>query len=52
MLSPSEPSQRIDLGLYVVRGDNVAVIGELDADREKQAAVDSKHAEAIKPVVH
>ena len=52
VLSPSEPAQRIDLGLYLVRGDNVAVIGELDAAKEKEAAVDSQHAEAIKPVIH
>ena len=30
----------------------MAVIGELDAVKEKEAAVDSKHAEAIKPVIH
>jgi len=52
VLSPSEPAQRIDLGLYIVRGDNVAVIGELDAAKEKDAAVESKHAEPIKPVIH
>jgi len=52
ILSPSEPSQRIDLGLYLIRGENVAVIGEMSEDRDTQLKVADMHADAIKPVVH
>ena len=52
ILSPTEPGQRIDLGLYLIRGENVAVVGELDEEKDKALKVADQHADVIKPVVH
>jgi len=52
ILSPSEAAQRIELGLYLIRGENVAVIGEMDEEKDTQLKVGEKNAELIKPVVH
>ena len=52
ILSTSDAGQRIDLGLYLIRGDNVAVIGEMDEQKDGQSSVAERRAEPIKPVVH
>ena len=40
------------LGLYVIRGDNIAVIGVVDEELEQQIDLDEKRAGPIKAVVH
>ena len=52
ILSPSEAGQRIELGLYIIRGENVAVIGEMDEEKDSTLKVADMKAEALKPVVH
>ena len=42
----------IPLGLYVIRGDNVALIGEVDTEKDKAIAFDAVRAPPLKPVVH
>jgi U6 snRNA-associated Sm-like protein LSm8 len=39
-------------GLHVIRGDNVAVVGEIDADKEEGADWGSKRAAPLPPVTH
>eukprot|EP00004_Rigifila_ramosa_P005013 TRINITY_DN15465_c0_g1_i1.p1 TRINITY_DN15465_c0_g1~~TRINITY_DN15465_c0_g1_i1.p1 ORF type:complete len:110 (+),score=33.20 TRINITY_DN15465_c0_g1_i1:2-331(+) len=40
------------LGLYIVRGDNIAVIGELDDVLEQTFDFSLMRAKPLKPVVH
>lgn len=40
------------LGLYVIRGDNVAVIGEVDEDADAQLDLQSIRAPPLKPIAH
>ncbi|KAG7666695.1 hypothetical protein Ndes2526B_g04830 [Nannochloris sp. 'desiccata'] len=44
--------ETIVLGLYVVRGDNIAVIGELDEDLDSQIDLTQIKASPLKPVTH
>lgn len=44
--------EQVTLGLYIIRGDNIAVIGELDADLDARSDLASVRAKALKPVVH
>ena len=39
-------------GLHVIRGDNVAVVGEVDAEKEAGADWGSKRAPPLPPVTH
>jgi len=40
----------VELGLYFVRGDNVAVVGELDEDLDANVDYSSLTAPPLKPV--
>uniref|UniRef100_A0A8R1XW14 U6 snRNA-associated Sm-like protein LSm8 n=1 Tax=Onchocerca volvulus TaxID=6282 RepID=A0A8R1XW14_ONCVO len=42
--------EQIPLGLYIVRGDNVAVIGELDEDLDKRLDFSKMKAAPLGPV--
>lgn len=44
--------QRAPLGLYLVRGDNVAVVGAVDEDRDLAVDWEGVRADPLKPVVH
>ena len=50
--SESQPVQMSELGLHVIRGDNIAVIAEHDADRDATIDHCQQRAAPIKPVVH
>ncbi|KAI1726569.1 LSM domain-containing protein [Ditylenchus destructor] len=41
---------QIPLGLYIVRGDNVAVIGEIDENLDKQLDLEKLKAEPLEPI--
>jgi len=41
---------QIPLGLYVVRGDNVAVIGELDEDLDRRLDLENIKAAPLEPL--
>jgi U6 snRNA-associated Sm-like protein LSm8 len=34
-ISPDEPTTTKDLGLYILRGDNVGLVGETDEERDQ-----------------
>eukprot|EP00250_Pteridium_aquilinum_P024668 c29420_g1_i1 orf=495-788(-) len=42
----------IVLGLYIIRGDNIAVVGELDEELDANLDLDSVRAHPLKPVQH
>ena len=44
--------EQVALGLYIVRGDNIAVVGEVDEDADADLVLDEIMAEPLKPVVH
>ncbi|KFM29338.1 N-alpha-acetyltransferase 38, NatC auxiliary subunit [Auxenochlorella protothecoides] len=44
--------EQLVLGLYVIRGDNIAVIGEVDEELDAQLDFDSLRAEPLQPVTH
>mmetsp|Transcript_25244 Transcript_25244/g.32931 ORF Transcript_25244/g.32931 Transcript_25244/m.32931 type:complete len:97 (-) Transcript_25244:47-337(-) len=44
--------EQVVLGLYIVRGDNIAVIGELDEEADSRTDLSATRAEPLKPVVH
>ncbi|XP_013794608.1 U6 snRNA-associated Sm-like protein LSm8 [Limulus polyphemus] len=50
--SSSHGVEQVVLGLYIIRGDNVAVIGELDDDLDERLDLSSIKAEPLNPVVH
>mmetsp|Transcript_9001 Transcript_9001/g.18033 ORF Transcript_9001/g.18033 Transcript_9001/m.18033 type:complete len:100 (-) Transcript_9001:128-427(-) len=50
--SLDSPVELIDLGLYIVRGDNLAIIGELDEEEDAKVDLGSVRAEPLKPVMH
>lgn len=47
-----EGVQQVVLGLYVIRGDNIAVIGELDDERDANIDLNEVRAKPLKPLVH
>lgn len=44
--------ERVALGLYIVRGDNIAVIGKLDEELDKQIDFSTLQAEPLQHVIH
>lgn len=52
VFSSSEGVEHVVLGLYIIRGDNVALIGEIDEVTDKQLDLGDIRAEPLNPVVH
>ncbi|XP_064607237.1 U6 snRNA-associated Sm-like protein LSm8 [Liolophura sinensis] len=50
--SSSQGVEQVVLGLYIIRGDNVAVIGELDDDTDNGLDFNNIHAEPLNAVTH
>jgi len=50
--SSTQGIEQVVLGLYIIRGDNVAVIGEIDEDIEKQLDLPSIRAEPLGAITH
>jgi len=50
--STGQGVEQVVLGLYIVRGDNVAVVGEIDEDVDKQLDFNSIRAEPLCNIVH
>eukprot|EP00854_Cymbomonas_tetramitiformis_P003226 gene3226-4070_t len=44
--------EQLLLGLYIIRGDNVAVIGELDDELDSQLDLEAMRAPPLKPITH
>ncbi|CAM9157939.1 unnamed protein product [Ectocarpus sp. 4 AP-2014] len=45
-------SSMVQLGLYICRGDNIAVIGEVDEVEDASKDLSRIRAEPLKPVTH
>ncbi|CAI5532429.1 unnamed protein product [Closterium sp. Naga37s-1] len=44
--------EQLVLGLYIIRGDNIAVVGELDEDLDSSLDFDALRAQPLQPVCH
>lgn len=44
--------EQVVLGLHIIRGDNIAIVGELDAELDAKTDLSTVRARSIKPVVH
>eukprot|EP00586_Coscinodiscus_wailesii_P014867 CAMPEP_0172502236 /NCGR_PEP_ID=MMETSP1066-20121228/158069_1 /TAXON_ID=671091 /ORGANISM="Coscinodiscus wailesii, Strain CCMP2513" /LENGTH=99 /DNA_ID=CAMNT_0013277423 /DNA_START=72 /DNA_END=371 /DNA_ORIENTATION=+ len=51
VFAPDAPVELVPLGLYVIRGDNVAVVGNLDEERDGMRDLREERAVPIKPVM-
>lgn len=52
VFSNDQGVEKHPMGLCVIRGENVAVIGQVDRDIDLKLDLDSCKAEPLKPVVH
>ncbi|KMZ59617.1 N-alpha-acetyltransferase 38, NatC auxiliary subunit [Zostera marina] len=50
--STREGVQQLVLGLYIIRGDNISVVGELDEDLDSNLDLSTVKAHPLKPVIH
>jgi len=50
--SGSQGIEQIPLGLHLIRGDNIAVVGELDEDTDARLDLNAIRAEPLNPIVH
>jgi U6 snRNA-associated Sm-like protein LSm8 len=50
IFSPHCGVVRNDLGLYLIRGDNISIIGELDEEADAARDLDAVRAEPLHPV--
>ncbi|KAJ8559685.1 sm-like protein LSM8 [Lycium barbarum] len=50
--STKEGVQQLVLGLYIIRGDNISVVGELDEELDANLDMSKLRAHPLKPVVH
>lgn len=50
--SSSSGVEQVQLGLYIIRGDNIAVIGEVDEELDSEINLNDIRAEPLNPVVH
>lgn len=44
--------QEVAVGLYVLRGDDIAILGELDTEKESETDFQKIQAAPLRPVVH
>uniref|UniRef100_A0A7N2MRI1 U6 snRNA-associated Sm-like protein LSm8 n=2 Tax=Quercus lobata TaxID=97700 RepID=A0A7N2MRI1_QUELO len=50
--STKEGVQQLVLGLYIIRGDNISVVGELDEELDAHLDLSKLRAQPLKPVIH
>ncbi|CAL1407575.1 unnamed protein product [Linum trigynum] len=50
--STKEGVQLLVLGLYIIRGDNISVIGELDEELDAHLDLSNLRAHPLKAVIH
>ncbi|XP_047044841.1 sm-like protein LSM8 [Lolium rigidum] len=50
--STKEGVQQLVLGLYIIRGDNISVVGEVDEDLDAALDMSKLRAQPLKPVIH
>lgn len=49
---PEEETELVPLGVYIIRGDNIALIGEVDEVRDGEIDWTTVKADPINEVVH
>ncbi|GFS39441.1 hypothetical protein Acr_00g0063020 [Actinidia rufa] len=47
-----EGVQQLVLGLYIIRGDNISIVGELDEELDASLDLSELRAHPLKPVIH
>ncbi|VDN97480.1 unnamed protein product [Rodentolepis nana] len=52
VFSPDRGVEKVPLGLSIIRGQNVALIGEVDEDLDSRIDFENLRAEPLNPVVH
>ncbi|KAI8322666.1 LSM8-like protein, U6 small nuclear RNA associated [Martensiomyces pterosporus] len=52
VFSEDEGVEVVDLGLYLIRGDNIAVIGLVDEEADNALDLGSLRGEPLQPVKH
>jgi U6 snRNA-associated Sm-like protein LSm8 len=52
VFSSTNGVEQVVLGLHIVRGDNIAVIGEIDEEIDKRLDLKNVRAEPITSIVH
>ncbi|EYU25647.1 hypothetical protein MIMGU_mgv1a016315mg [Erythranthe guttata] len=50
--STKEGVQQLVLGLYIIRGDNISIVGELDEELDASLDLSALRAHPLKPVIH
>lgn len=50
--STKEGVQQLVLGLYIIRGDNISIVGELDEELDSSLDLSNLRAHPLKPVIH
>ncbi|KAH7529499.1 sm-like protein LSM8 [Ziziphus jujuba] len=52
VFSTKEGVQQLVLGLYIIRGDNISIVGEVDEDLDTSLDWSNLRAHPLKPVIH
>lgn len=52
VFSSTQGVEQVVLGLYIIRGDNIAVVGEIDDETDSSLDLANIKAEPLNPVVH
>eukprot|EP01129_Flabellula_baltica_P015393 TRINITY_DN7785_c0_g1_i1.p1 TRINITY_DN7785_c0_g1~~TRINITY_DN7785_c0_g1_i1.p1 ORF type:complete len:105 (+),score=25.74 TRINITY_DN7785_c0_g1_i1:28-315(+) len=52
VFSEDEGVEMVPLGIYIVRGDNIAMVGQINPDLEDKINWSEVHAQPIPPVKH
>ncbi|XP_070559852.1 U6 snRNA-associated Sm-like protein LSm8 [Ptychodera flava] len=52
VFSSTQGVEQVVLGLYIIRGDNIAVVGEIDDETDNSLDLSNIKAEPLNPVVH
>ena len=52
VFSTTSGIEQVPLGLYIIRGDNVAVIGDINEEQDSKMNFSNIKAEPLNPVVH
>ncbi|CAI5713372.1 unnamed protein product [Peronospora effusa] len=52
VFSLKEPVEAVELGLYIIRGDNISVIGGVPDNIREQVIDDQTRAAPLKPLAH
>ncbi|KAK3020287.1 hypothetical protein RJ639_045836 [Escallonia herrerae] len=50
--STKEGVQQLVLGLYIIRGDNISIVGELDDELDASLELAELRGHPLKPVIH